>query len=86
MEAPNKIYLSPKSFEIGEKFNGILTTKVDGDIEYIRTDAFIEKACEWLDGAIYDYVDTGSIGDFETLRGVKNEQFLEDFRSYMKGE
>jgi hypothetical protein len=49
------------------------------------SEAFIEKACKWLDGAIDDYLDTGSIGDFETLRGVKNEQFLEDFKTYMKG-
>lgn len=43
----------------------------------------IQKACEWLDGVIYNYLDTGSIGDFETLRGVNNEKFIEDFKKAM---
>lgn len=72
MEAPNKIYLSSKSFEIGEKFNGILTTMAEGDIEYTRTDSFIEKACSWLKN---------------NLQGVVGGNiYIEDFRNYMEGE
>ena len=44
MEAPEKIYLNP----IQDALTELLSTKVKGDIEYTRTDAFIEKACEWI--------------------------------------
>lgn len=38
--------------------------------EYVRKDAFVEKACEWLE---------------ERMIGWNND-FVEDFRNYMKGE
>lgn len=71
-EAPEKIYV-----DANERWHRTYTAfseKAKGnDIEYTRTDAFIEKACEWLrcnnnlhDGEIDDYVN--------------------DFRKYMKGE
>lgn len=45
MEAPEKLYF-------GESDKGILdiysSRELDDEIEYTRTDAFIEKACEWL--------------------------------------
>lgn len=44
MEAPEKIYLNP----IQDALTKLLSTKVKGDIEYIRTDALVEKACEWI--------------------------------------
>ena len=39
--------------------------------EYIRTDAFIEKACQWL---------------YDNLHWADSSDFLEDFKNYMKGE
>ena len=39
--APEKIYLQEPTKVRTEK-------KYDNDVEYTRTDAFIEKACEWL--------------------------------------
>jgi hypothetical protein len=51
-------------------------------IEYIRTDAFIKKACEWLKSNLYDYAgedDMGSIVPFDS-------SIFEDFKNYMKGE
>lgn len=44
MEAPEKIYLNP----IQDALTELLSTKVKGDIEYTRTDALVEKACEWI--------------------------------------
>ena len=45
-EAPEKIYVHVKNGKALNTWNkewiGV------NDIEYIRTDAFIEKACEWL--------------------------------------
>ena len=51
MEIPNKVYLevlphsNPK-----EVYKDVLKTKrtFEDDIEYIRTDAFIDKACDWM--------------------------------------
>ena len=52
-EAPKKIYISnfdiealPKNEQLSERWHEVSTQ--DTDIEYTRTDAFIEKACEWL--------------------------------------
>lgn len=53
-------------------------------IEYIRKDAFIEKACELLARMIWEVT-------YEDLEGnsVQNHdkmKFIEDFKKYMKGE
>lgn len=41
-------------------------------VEYVRTDTFVEKACEWLKNNLQGVVG-GSI-------------YIEDFRKYMEGE
>lgn len=47
MEAPDKIYLHIRANnEIGSTWRGDKIT--NNDIEYTRTDAFIEKAAEWM--------------------------------------
>ena len=46
-----KIYLSKDSIESipnDDPLLQILSIKEDGDIEFIRTDAFIEKACAYF--------------------------------------
>lgn len=49
MEAPEKIYLYP-SDRAGEEYEDEWGDNPwgEGCVEYIRSDAFIEKACEWL--------------------------------------
>ena len=51
--------------------------QTEDDIEYIRTDAFIKKACSWLNDNAIKYWGT----EF-----VDNGEMVEDFRNYMKGE
>ena len=46
------------------------------DIEYTRTDAFIEKACEWLRNNSHNYANNAL--------GI--EYLINDFKDYMKGE
>ena len=77
-EAPEKIYLqdSMSTDTIGDLWPEWFDAKVsDNSIEYTRTDAFIEKACEWLEPVLKNYagyyVGTDTLGDF---------------RKYMKGE
>ena len=69
---PEKLYL----FE-GEPILSARSKKVAGVeyIEYTRTDAFIEKACEWLEPVLKNYAGY-SVG----------EDILGDFRKYMKEE
>lgn len=69
MEAPEKIYLQ-------EPIMVVRTEKAhDNDIEYTRTDVFIEKTCEWI----------------KTELGYRfNDKFIglliDDFKKYMKGD
>ena len=79
--APEKIYCTPTE-------GGFYLTTIKPEppfaegIEYIQTDAFIEKAVEWLKShSENDYV--------EYHMGVTimhKDKFIKDFRNYMKGE
>lgn len=69
-EAPEKIYLD----SYGSGFSHGFSSKKqhDNDIEYIRTDAFIEKTCRFL---------------FENYHGEKlSIRKIEILRRYLKGE
>ena len=76
-EAPEKIYLEREK-EI-DKIHHLwgrtpVVSSLYEHIEYTRTDAFIEKACVWLNinGWRSDFVDSG--------------EMVEEFKNYMKGE
>lgn len=79
-KAPEKIYLNPIQYALTE----LLSTKVKGDIEYIRKDALIEKACELLARMIwevtYEDLEGNSVQHYDKM------EFIEEFRNYMKGE
>lgn len=49
-------------------------------IEYTRTDAFIEKACEWLINH-NDYI----CGSTNGIVKYDMKQLVEDFKKYMEG-
>lgn len=70
-EAPEKIYLTSD-----EKNSYVFTQKrSDGKgIEYIRTDAFIEKADKFISSFFHP-------DDTELKKGI-----LDEFHKYMKGE
>lgn len=80
-EAPEKIYLNKHPFtgELHDKW--LLNKWDDSDIEYTRTDAFIEKALAYLNEKFY----------FNNLHyAVENntfncmEEMYEDFKKYME--
>lgn len=81
MEAPEKIYLYP-SDRAGEEYEDEWGTFPWGEdcVEYTSTDAFIEKAVEWLENH-NDYIDVkdGNVTYFDMGKCV------EDFGKYMKG-
>lgn len=80
MKAPEKLYIALDELTEDER-TFVLGHDVDYPIctEYTRTDAFIEKACEWLKENTYFYVNdyTGSLNE---------ENLIEDFRKAMNGE
>jgi len=54
MEAPEKIYLNPLLMEDGESIVRQCTfeRQRDSQVEYTRTDAFIDKAWDWIEDNI----------------------------------
>ena len=76
MKAPEKIYLYPYSTD---GIYEVETKPLEGTIEYTHTDAFIEKAKNWLDEHICDY-ECEPMGEYPRLA------MLDDFETYMKGE
>lgn len=65
-EAPEKIYIDVPL----DSAWGMSERSYDNEVEYTRTDAFIEKACSWLENNLQEVVG-GSI-------------YIEDFRKAMK--
>lgn len=76
-EAPEKIYLqdSMSTDTIGDLWPEWFDAEVSNNsIEYTRTDAFIEKACEWLK-------------EQDEIIGISfTEDFILRFKNYMKRE
>ena len=85
-EAPEKIYITnydiealPKNEQLSERWHEVSTQ--DTDIEYTRTDAFIEKACDFLKSYRQDTHD-----GMGYIAGIVNDKTIQDFRKYMKGK
>ena len=93
MEAPEKIYLirnfpRTTSLNTTNDYHGkylqewYTSREKESDIEYTRTDAFIEKACVKLKKLMYDnLMFQGRLHREEVINS-----FVEDFKNYMKGE
>ena len=79
-KAPEKLHLLP---------NGLISycRTNDDDIEYIRKDAFIEKACEWLrTHSEDDYFELIPDANYCGAGTLNKKRMVEDFRKYIKGE
>jgi hypothetical protein len=73
MGTPEKLYVDTEDRLSDSILYGFTEKRKDDDIEYTRTDAFIEKALEWIRKEIRPYYSE-----------VKYK--YEDFKNYMKGE
>lgn len=71
-EAPEKIYVPTTGNELHYHM-ACPNNEFQESIEYIRTDAFIEKACEFIE--TYPHL----------FMGVLRSEVIEDFKNYMKG-
>ena len=81
MMTPEKIYLNQDDGLIWH------CRSYKDNIEYIRTDAFIEKAEDFIRRKICDYIvhyNYGPNNDMETM--YVDSRFFEDFKNYIKGE
>ena len=76
---PEKIYINDFGSELSYDWH--TEHCCESDIEYTRTDSFIEKAYEWLKYSTYGYL-TEKWGETELDR----ETLAADFAKYMKGE
>ena len=75
-EAPKKLYTdSSGNNPMSKRYR-------DSDVEYVRTDAFIEKACEWLKKNADNYT---WYDETEGESGMTDD-FINDFKNYMEGE
>lgn len=72
--APEKLYLLS---------NGLISycRNTDEDVEYTRTDAFIEKATEWLCNNYDKYIRVIGSSIYPAYSDL-----CRDFQNYMKGE
>lgn len=89
--APEKIFICNYGSELSYEWHSEseFETKGDDDIEYIRTDAFIKKACEWLNKElpITDLSPSNMLDiAFKVFDKECKKVFIEDFKKYMKGE
>jgi len=74
-EAPEKLYLHPTAKgNVGASW--LIFPLTNEDIEYVRTDAFIEKARKWFEMQPETY-------DANGVR-VYGEEDFEDFVNYME--
>jgi hypothetical protein len=77
MEIPDKIYLQEPTKIRTEKL-------YSNDVEYIRTDGFIEKAQLYFIDKLNE-IPMGN-GKMKIKADCSLEDFIEDFGNYMKGE
>ena len=87
-EAPEKIYLFENPISGTPDDRWLSKRSDDEDVEYVRKDAFIEKACGWLHRGLED---TKVIDEYRDIvvRGIQAsytsvEEFIEDFKKYME--
>lgn len=76
MEAPKKIYICPSDLAgIDYDEEWLEYPCGDNNIEYTRTDAFIEKAWDWIEDNL-----------LSANQQDKSRLYFEQFVNYMKGE
>ena len=83
-EAPEKLYVN--FIETHPESHQPLVTKQGinkYDIEYTRTDAFIEKACQFIEKHHHEF----SFWNTEEYElEFSTQKFIEDFKKHMEGE
>jgi hypothetical protein len=87
-EAPNKLYITYKGYGVFDEDSTVERTK-DSQTEYTRTDAFIKKACKFLNKElpITDLSPSNMLDiTFKVFDKENKKVFIEHFKNYIKGE
>ena len=83
MEAPEKLYLSKNIY--GTYLYQVPDPDDETAVEYTRTDAFIEKACEWLrTHSEVDYFELIPEANYCGAGNLNKKKMIEDFEEYLK--
>ena len=82
MKAPEKLYVDTDDRLSDSILYGFTEKSKEDDIEYTRTDAFMEKACNFIDERL-NFDDNAWYIEGEVT--VK-DKVIEDFKNYIKGE
>lgn len=79
--APERIWIDPTTDL--SKLNGY----IDKDsVEYIRKNAFIEKACEYIEEHVEYYMKKDKACNVPLCPQFATKSFIEDFKDYMEKE
>ena len=81
--APEKLYISYKGYGVFSEDGSTERTKTS-QIEYIRTDVFIEKACAWIKESITNNPECNRILSKKGV--ITMGEIVKDFRKYMEEE
>ena len=71
--APEKLYVDVRDNFSDSILYGFTEKKYDNDVEYTRTDAFIEKACVWLEKNIAEATGIDSYAITESFKKAMEE-------------
>jgi len=87
-EAPEKIYLFENPIDGGPDYRWLSKKSSDEDIEYVRKDAFIKKACDFFEENIKEEDCKIGSSEWTELRAEYKslDSFIRAFVEYMKGE
>lgn len=85
MEAPEKLYVDTEDRLSDSILYGFTEKRKDDDIEYVRKDAFVEKAARFLEYKLNDRVEIQVCGTLIPSLTSK-KAFIEDFRKYIEGD
>lgn len=81
-EAPEKIYIDVSLDSVW----GMTERIYEEEVEYSRTDAFIKKVENYLNSKLYDWVRIEHPNPSVSPELIIKQDFIEDFKNYMKGE
>ena len=87
--APERLYLSETIYST--YLYQVPDPDDESAVEYTRTDAFVDKACDWLSDNLQTVVDVDhpSAHHVESIPAhgiITQTEFIEAFRQFMKGE
>ncbi len=77
--APEKLYVDAKDRLSDSILYAFTEKRKEDDIEYVRADAFIEKACSWLEDCI-----NNGMWIANDVGAAEKEAIIENFKKYMK--